>query len=126
MYNELLTGLKSVDDALKSKWAQKINTLLSQCCEQTKTVSRTAKLWAQYFDQVNIMRLFVRAARTGNWELHIYCVEKMLPYFHAAAHLPYAKSAHLYLQQMRELPTKMSAKYFNLFVQKGFFHHTPY
>ena len=50
IYNELLTGLKSVDDALKSEWAQKINTLLSQCCEQAKTVSRTAKLWAQYFD----------------------------------------------------------------------------
>lgn len=37
----------------------------------------------------------------------------MLPLFHAAEHLPYAKSAHLYSQNMIELESKISPDEFN-------------
>ena len=50
------------------------------------------------------MRLFVRSERTGDWLLHLYAVKQMLPYLHVTGHLHYAKFAHLYVQQMEELP----------------------
>lgn len=48
------------------------------------------------------------AERTGNWTLYLQCVRRMLPYFHAAGHLAYAKAARLYLQQMNSLESKMT------------------
>ncbi|CAH0746943.1 unnamed protein product [Bemisia tabaci] len=94
---------------------------ISKIVDELKTSSRTAKLWCQYLDQVQIIRMFIRAERTGNWPLHMACIEKMLPFFHASGHLNYAKSAHLYLQEMLELPRKMSDGEFKSFSQKGFF-----
>ena len=44
----------------------------------------------------------------------------MLPYFHAAGHLAYAKSAHLYVQQMSELESKMHPHEFEKFIS-GYF-----
>ena len=38
-----------------------------------------------------------------NWKLHLQAVHDMLPYFAAAGHNPYAKSAYLYLQSMYDL-----------------------
>lgn len=83
--------------------------------------SRTAKLWLQYFEQVELIRLFIRAERLGDWELHLYCVRSMLPYFHAAGHIHYAKSAQLYLQQMLNIQARMSATEFQRFTADGFF-----
>jgi len=44
----------------------------------------------------------------------------MLPYFHASGHFPYAKSAHLYLQDMLQLENVIDSSVFSRFVQ-GFF-----
>ena len=57
---------------------------------------------------MSLVRLFVRAERCGSWDLHIDTVKRMLPYFHAAGHLQYAKSAHLYVQQMCDLQQVMN------------------
>jgi len=64
---------------------------------------RTAVLLIQYMHMVDILRTFIRAERTGNWKLHLQAVHDMLPYFAAAGHNPYAKSAYLYLQLMYDL-----------------------
>ena len=45
----------------------------------------------------------------------------MLPHLHAAGHLLYAKSAHLYVQQMSELSAKMTSDEYNMFTTRGFF-----
>ena len=63
------------------------------------------------------MRLFVRSERTGDWHLHLYAVKQMLPYLHAAGHLHYAKSAHLYVQQVEELPAEIGI----LFAESDYF-----
>lgn len=39
----------------------------------------------------------------GDWESHLDCIELIIPFFHAAGHFNYAKSARLYLQDMRKL-----------------------
>ncbi|XP_014681447.1 PREDICTED: uncharacterized protein LOC106821245 [Priapulus caudatus] len=45
----------------------------------------------------------------------------MIPHIHAAGHLPYAKSARLYLQQMDELEKTMPTDEYSLFTEKGYF-----
>ena len=52
---------------------------------------------------VAFLKKFIKAERTGNWMLHRAAVKEMLPYFAAAGHTLYAKSAYLYLQQMCQL-----------------------
>ena len=67
------------------------------------------------------MRISVRAERSGDWKLHLYAVQQMLPYFHAASHLNYAKYAHIYLQQMSKLSNLVSPLLYQLFAVDGCF-----
>ena len=63
--------------------------------------SRTTKLWLNYMDYVNVLKQFIRAERSGDWDLHLYVLERMLNLFAATGHLNYAKCARIHLQQMR-------------------------
>ena len=54
-------------------------------------------------DMVDILRKYIRAERTGNWELHLQAVSEMLPYLAASGHNNYTKSAWVYLQKMDTL-----------------------
>ena len=62
--------------------------------------NRTALLWLQYLDMVDILRMFIKAEGTGNWRLHLQALSEMLPYLAAAGHNLYTKSVRLYLQSM--------------------------
>ena len=53
---------------------------------------------------VDILNKFIKAERTGNWDLHLQAVRNMLPYFASSGHNSYAKSVYLYLQMMNDLP----------------------
>lgn len=57
----------------------------------------------------------------GNWKLHLDCVKEMIPYLHAAAHLNYAKSAHLYYQDMVTLQDRMDPHEYMKFTTDGYF-----
>lgn len=81
----------------------------------------TAALWIQYFRMVVLVKQFIKAERSGNWQLHLTTIAKMLPFFHAAGHNNYAVSAHLYLQDMQELEQKMGFRNYHDFVSKGYF-----
>ena len=89
--------------------------------EALKQETRTGRLWIMYMEQVSLMKQIVYAERTGDWALHLRSIEQMIPYFHAAGHLAYAKSARLYLEQMRLLPSSMKDNDFRQFTQEGFF-----
>ncbi|CAC5413385.1 unnamed protein product [Mytilus coruscus] len=71
----------------------------------------TAKLWIQYMDMINIMKLFIKAERTGDWFLHLHAIQEMLPFFSATGHNLYLKSAYCYLQQMQTLETEYPDMY---------------
>ncbi|CAG2250738.1 unnamed protein product [Mytilus edulis] len=71
----------------------------------------TAKLWIQYMDMIKIMKLFIKAERTGDWFLHLHAVQEMLPFFAATGHNLYLKSAYCYLQQMQTLETEYPDMY---------------
>ena len=62
---------------------------------------------------------FIAAERTGNWQNHLGSTAKMLNLFAATGHSNYAKSARLYLQMMKELPTTFPDLY-EQFSHKGY------
>ena len=37
---------------------------------------RTAKLWTQYMKYINVIKTFIRAERSGNWEGHLRAIVK--------------------------------------------------
>ena len=85
----------------------KDTTMISEtakCKEYLSEHSRTAKLWIQYIHYINIVKRFIRAKPTGNWQNHLMVIRQMINLFSATAHVQYAKSARLYLQRMDELP----------------------
>nr|CAI5839663.1 unnamed protein product [Callosobruchus analis] len=70
---------------------------------------------------VALVTQFIEAERTGNWELHLSTIERMLPFFHAAGHCNYASSARFYVQDMRQLDTKMNLREYRKFISNGYF-----
>jgi len=71
---------------------------------QASEESRTATLWIQYINYIDIVKAFIRAERTGDWEMHLTCVAKMLNLCCSTGHHNYAKSARLHLDLMIDLP----------------------
>jgi hypothetical protein len=92
----------------ESRCSEAMNKFISHLNNVKETLasrSRTAKLWLFYMDCVVTVKLFLRAERTGDWNLHLIAVERMLNVLAATGHNHYAKCARLYLQLMHDLPT---------------------
>ena len=53
--------------------------------------ARTAKLWFQYLRMVEIICMFIKAERTGNFDLHVQSLLETLPYLPASSHYLYAR-----------------------------------
>lgn len=77
--------------------------------------SPTAQLWIQLIELVHLMKLFIRAARTTDWNLHLHCLREMLPFFHAGGRHNYAKAAAFYAQEMETLEQSMDANEYQMF-----------
>ncbi|ELT96415.1 hypothetical protein CAPTEDRAFT_203052 [Capitella teleta] len=101
-----------------------MQTLIEKNQQRIKTEkerSQTRRLWLNYMEQVSLIKQFIYAERTGDWALHLNSIRQMIPYFHAAGHLAYAKSARIYLQQMQALQTTMNETEFGKFTKDGYF-----
>ena len=102
LYDRARSSTFSVEEVCSS---EALVRLQSKVNGKKKTMTgRTATLWLQYLEMVDILRVFLKAERTGNWRLHLQSVCEMLSYFAAAGHRLYAKSAYVYLQTMTMLP----------------------
>ena len=64
---------------------------------------RTAKLWLQYLEMVEILLSFINSDRTANLQLHLKMGKVMLHFLAAAGHDNYANALHLYLQNIHNL-----------------------
>ena len=71
------------------------------------------------YQYIETLKLFIRAERTGDWNLHLVSVGKMINLFAATGHINYAKSSRLYLQLMYQLPTDHPWLYY-CFIEQGF------
>lgn len=85
---------------------QKVRGELSKLKATLMEKSRTAKLWLVYMEYVHLVKMFIFAERTSDWELHLFTLQKMLNLFAATGHINYAKCARLYLQEMKSLPQR--------------------
>ncbi|KYN19365.1 hypothetical protein ALC57_08305 [Trachymyrmex cornetzi] len=47
----------------------------------------TAKLWVQYFSMVTLVKQFIEVERSGNWQLYLQTIQKVLPFFHACGYV---------------------------------------
>ncbi|KAJ8884643.1 hypothetical protein PR048_016501 [Dryococelus australis] len=97
LFLEVSTGEKMIPDAVESPVLVSFLASFERKCTALSEQSRTGKLWVQYLRQ---------------------CVWSMLPYLHAAGHIHYTKSAHLYVHQMEELPSRMPPHEYNKFASK--------
>ena len=100
-----LTEMQSIEENLSlAGIAKKLSSLKLSLSKR----SCKAKLWIQYIEMIDILKKFIQTELTGNWNLHLQAIEAMLPYFAASSHFLFAKSARVYLQNMKELETTNS------------------
>lgn len=105
--------------------SEEINHIIKKFIDHLNNIQenfgKTAKLWLQYIHMVFLVEQFIRAERTGDFNLHMVTTTDMLPYFHASEHFNYAKSVQLYCQYMQELHRKMNADEYKKFTSEGYF-----
>lgn len=70
---------------------------------------------------ISLLKSFLASKRIGNWIAQLKCIELMIPFFYAAGHFNYAKSARLYMQDMNDVKEKMDPFKYENSTEKGFF-----
>ena len=99
---KFLTGKVTVEEACMSQEIMRIIERLD-VNKQSFQASRTAELWLQFMNMMDILTMFLKGERMGIWELHIQPMYEMMPYLAAYGHTLYTKCIHVYLQQMHTL-----------------------
>ena len=64
---------------------------------------KTTALWIQYLDMVNLLHTFIKVERTGNWNLHLQCIQKCFLILNLQVTIFMPKSAYVYLQTIKQL-----------------------
>ena len=64
-----------------------------------------SKALAALYGYIEIIKDFICCERLGMWDGHLNAVTALLNLFAATCHIHYAKSARLYVQEMRKLPS---------------------
>ena len=82
-----------------------LQTEMNGIVDSLSSQSRTAKLCLLDMFYVDVIKLFIIAERTVEWNLHLFSMTKMLNLFAAAGHHQYAKCGRLYIQLMQNLPS---------------------
>ncbi|KAE8743752.1 hypothetical protein FOCC_FOCC009627 [Frankliniella occidentalis] len=100
LHTDLFNNDTTPEDAAASDTAEYVFKIVKTSCERLAASNRTARLWISYFEM----------ATTA-----------MIPYFHAAGHLNYAKAAHLHMQNMEDLARTMDPADYELFTGRGYF-----
>ena len=119
LYQQVQDEAVALEDVSISQELQKLNEEVEKKMNHFKKNSRTAKLWLLYMHYVDIVKMFIRAERTGNWFEHLAATEKMLNLYAATGHMNYAKCARLYLQEMLDLKDNYPWL-FDQFANKGY------
>ena len=109
-----------MDEVVEEEYIIELGTLLRQLKSQHTISYKTAKLWLLYCGYVQVVKLFIRAECTSDWNLHLHSTSKMLNLFAATGHAHYAKSVRLYLQIMEDLPHSDPWLYEKLATEKHF------
>jgi len=104
LFESVLIGDISIEMICQAPVQQRIQEKMTAYSDRVRKESRTARVWLQYMEMVELLRTFITAERMGNWQLHIVTLKRMLPYFTSSGHNLYAKAPYLYLTNMQKLP----------------------
>ena len=83
LFDNVMSLDKTIEEVYSADVLCRIRHMIERQNEALKQ-SRTACLWLQYMDMMDILRRFIKTEQTGNWGLHLHTVIEMLPYFLAA------------------------------------------
>ena len=83
-----------------------LRSLFQEFKSESKAYSKMFTFWEEYCHMVKLLLQFVKAERSGNWEMHLLCVSAMIPYFCAMDRPNYARWLPVYLMDMRQLATR--------------------
>ena len=106
MFDGFLDHSKTEDDLEASATLSSIKSSVNDLMDKLSIDLRTAELWISYIRYVEVAKLFIHPERLGDWHLHLYAMSQMMNLFAATGHVHNAKSSHMYLQMMYELPDK--------------------
>ena len=96
-----------------------ISSMFKEVKNDLEEDNPTGKLWNQFMELVSQLRASLRAQRTNNFKLYLKSLQNRLPYFPASGHNNYAKSVHIFIQDMLSLKDS-NPKAYTLF-NDGFF-----
>ena len=99
LWKDLINTKKSAEEISTTDVLRTIQDRVRNWIHATREKNRTAAIWLQYTETIDVLRTFIRAERTANRELHLQVVCGMLPYFAASGH----KCEWLYVQSMMQL-----------------------
>ena len=111
MFDKLTNGEIDLESACSNSVFERVKDTLDRTKKDLIARSRTAELWFMYLDMITIRKQFIKAERVGNWNLHLYSMSRMLPFFVASGHNLYAKSANIYLQNLEKVSSTHSSVY---------------
>ena len=106
LYGKMIAGDMPSDELAELQHSPIIlnyNQEIQALTSKLRKTSRTAQLWLQYIEYIDIVKEFIFAERTSNWELHLRSIYKMINLFAATGHVNYARSSRMYHQQMSAL-----------------------
>ena len=73
LYDKVMADPTLVDNIASAKILYEISAKLEDVRSSLQE-SKTSCLWLKYMDMVDILKLFIRAERTGDWKLHLYSI----------------------------------------------------
>ena len=91
MHENTLKNFYIFLDILSAPVLDSVRDIMNVARQSMKDL-RTAQLWLQCMDMIDILRTFLRSERTGDWRLHVHALHDILPYLAAAGHNLYTKS----------------------------------
>ena len=94
--------LNSIHSYLKSQVMLDINSAFEEILIKLEH-QRTSNLWLLHLQYISILKKFILAERTSNWQLHLDLSTEILNLFASTGHINYAKSARFHIQQMKSL-----------------------
>ena len=87
-------------------WKRAIRTFAEAEAEKKPTFS----LWLSYIQMVQVLLMFLRGTRENDWNLHIFAVRSMLPWFFVTDRVHYARYGTIYWLEMLCLETSHPGK----------------
>ena len=94
-------SLVSVEDLISSA---DFSNLKEEFDRFTESCGPNAQFWSEFIDMVGLLLCFLRSTRTGNWLMHLACLQEMLPWMVAYDRTNYSRYLPVYILQMKCLP----------------------